>query len=49
VALFGNGGVRMTSRAFVEFSGLLKAGHATQPPCYPVVRSRIVVIAARVE
>ena len=30
VALFVVGGVQVTSDAFVELGGLLKAGHATQ-------------------
>ena len=34
VALFVSGGNRMTGDAFVEFRGLPKAGHATQPPCW---------------
>jgi hypothetical protein len=33
VALFGIGEVRMTAVALVEFTALLKAGHATQPRC----------------
>jgi hypothetical protein len=34
VALFVVGVVQMTGGAFVEFTGLAKAGHATQPRCY---------------
>jgi len=30
VALFGTCGVYATADAFIEFAGLLKAGHATQ-------------------
>ena len=33
VALFVCRGVQMTGDAFVEFGGLLKAGHAAHPPC----------------
>ena len=33
VALFISGGAPMIGVAFVEFVGLLKAGHATQPQC----------------
>jgi hypothetical protein len=33
VALFGSIRVAMTSDAFVEFRGLLEAGHATQRRC----------------
>ena len=34
MALFGIARVKMTGIAFVEFRGLPKAGHATQPQCY---------------
>jgi hypothetical protein len=34
VALFVSGGVEMNADAFVEFRGLLKAGHATQRRYY---------------
>ena len=33
MALFVSAGGHVTAIAFVEFSGLLKAGHATQPRC----------------
>ena len=33
VALFVSIGVQMTSDAFVEFGGLIRAGHATQSQC----------------
>jgi hypothetical protein len=34
VALFLGDGVQMIIVAFVQLSGLLDAGHATQPQCY---------------
>lgn len=34
VALFENGGVDITSSAFVEINGSLKAGHAAEAECY---------------
>jgi hypothetical protein len=34
VALFVSGEVQVTSVAFIEFDGLLNAGHATQSQCW---------------
>jgi hypothetical protein len=34
VALYGVVGVHMNGVIFVEFSGSLRAGHATQPPWF---------------
>ncbi len=35
MALFGIASVTMASVAFVRYLDLLRAGHATQPQCYP--------------
>jgi hypothetical protein len=40
VALFVRHRVQMTDNYFVEFGGLLEAGHAAHPRCSPDVKER---------
>ena len=47
MALFGIAGVEITDIAFVEFRGLLKAGHATQPQCSADEAKHVVFFATK--